>query len=97
MVENGQKRLKVGHFFLAIDIQGFLPLSNFEKTAGDIMRGLRSAKKEPGQDKIYTAGEKEYLAEIERKKSGIPLNLSLQSDIKMMKNDLNLTQYDFSF
>jgi len=50
--EDGQKRLKVGHFFLAINIESFLPLKSFKKTAGNIMRGLRSAKKEPGEEKI---------------------------------------------
>lgn len=95
--ENGQKRLKVGHFFLAINIKSFLPIENFKKTAGDIMRGLRSAKKEPGTEKIYTAGEKEYEAEIERKKKGIPLSESLQNDIKIMQKELDLSQYDFPF
>jgi len=95
--ENGQKRLKVGHFFLAINIESFLPIEQFKKTAGDIMRGLRSAKKESNAEKIYTAGEKEYEAEIERKKKGIPLSESLQNDIKIMQKELDLSQYDFPF
>ncbi len=97
IVENGQKRLKVGHFFLAINIESFLPLENFKKTAGNIMRGLRNSKKEPGENRIYTAGEKEYDAEIDRKKKGIPLNRSLQADIKTMKDELDLDNYEFPF
>ncbi|MHA1669346.1 MAG: Ldh family oxidoreductase [Promethearchaeota archaeon] len=97
IIEEGQKRLKVGHFFLAINIEGFLPLSEFRKNAGDIMRELRSAKREPGQEKIYTAGEKEYIAEQERKIAGIPLNKSLQDDIKTMQEELGLSQYKFAF
>lgn len=95
--EEGQKRLKVGHFFLAINIESFLPLENFKKTAGNIMRGLRSAKKIPGEDKIYTAGEKEYIAGNERREKGIPLNKSLQDDIKIMQSELGLDQYKFEF
>jgi LDH2 family malate/lactate/ureidoglycolate dehydrogenase len=95
--EDGQKRLKVGHFFLAINIEGFLPVETFKKTAGDIMRTLRSAKKEPDAERIYTAGEKEYEAEEERKRKGIPLNKSLQQDIKIMQEELQLTQYEFNF
>lgn len=95
--EEGQKRLKVGHFFLAINIESFLPLNTFKNTAGNIMRGLRSAKKMPEEDKIYTAGEKEYIAEKERSEKGIPLNKSLQDDIKTMKNELGLDQYEFEF
>ncbi|MFX1275182.1 MAG: Ldh family oxidoreductase [Promethearchaeota archaeon] len=97
IVEENQKRLKVGHFFLAINIESFLPLSNFTKTAGNIMRGLRSAKKEPGAERIYTAGEKEYIAENERKKIGIPINKNLQHDIITMQKELGLDKYVFPF
>ncbi|MFX1419146.1 MAG: Ldh family oxidoreductase [Promethearchaeota archaeon] len=95
--ENGQKRLKVGHFFLVINIQNFIPLDRFKEITGDIMRGLRTSKKAPGKDKIYTAGEKEYYNELERKKNGIPLNKSLQNDIKTMKKELGLKKYNFPF
>jgi LDH2 family malate/lactate/ureidoglycolate dehydrogenase len=97
IMENGQKRLKVGHFFLAINIESFLPVETFKKTAGDIMRTLRSAKKEPHAERIYTAGEKEYEAELERAEKGIPLSESLQKDIKIMQEELGLNQYDFNF
>jgi LDH2 family malate/lactate/ureidoglycolate dehydrogenase len=97
ITENGQKRLKVGHFFLAININSFLPLESFEKNAGNIMRGLRNAKKAPNEARIYTAGEKEYKAEQERIKTGIPINKNLQQDILIMQKELGLTQYNFPF
>ena len=61
------------------------------------MRELRSSKTAPGKDRIYTAGEKEYDAENERKQTGIPINKSLQKDIKIMKEELGLDKYNFSF
>ncbi|MHA1488194.1 MAG: Ldh family oxidoreductase [Promethearchaeota archaeon] len=97
IVEEGQKRLKVGHFFFAINIENFIPLVNFKKTAGSIMRGLRNSKKVPGADRIYTAGEKEHDVEIKRKKTGIPINKSLQKDIKTMQKELGLNNYSFIF
>lgn len=97
IVEDGQKRLKVGHFFLAINTENFVGLNQFKETAGNIMRGLRSSPKVPGAEKIYTAGEKEYLAEVERRESGIALNKSLLDDLKTMRNELGLTQYEFPF
>ena len=97
VIEDGQKRLKVGHFFLAINVGNFIPLQKFKKTAGNIMRELRSSKLAPGKDKIYTAGEKEYSSEEERKETGIPLNKSLQKDIKTMQVELGLDKYNFSF
>ncbi|MFX1324735.1 MAG: Ldh family oxidoreductase [Promethearchaeota archaeon] len=97
IMENDQKRLKVGHFFLAININNFIGIDSFRKTAGNIMRDLRNSPKIPGEQKIYTAGEKEYIAEAERKKIGIPLNKSIQQDIKKMQAELKLSNYNFSF
>ncbi len=97
VIEDGQKRLKVGHFFLAINVQNFIPTSKFKEITGNIMRELRSSKKAPGKERIYTAGEKEYYNELERKKIGIPINLSVQNDIKIMQNELRLNNYNFPF
>jgi LDH2 family malate/lactate/ureidoglycolate dehydrogenase len=87
----------LGHFFMAVDISAFIDLDSFKKTTGDILRDLRDSKKAPGQDRIYTAGEKEYLAWLERKDKGVPVNEALQKDIVALKKDLNLNGYSFSF
>ncbi|MQY59455.1 MAG: Ldh family oxidoreductase [Clostridia bacterium] len=87
----------LGHFFIAIDISSFIDLKCFKKTAGNILRALRASKKMPGEDRIYTAGEKEHLAWLERKKKGIPLNKKLQEEIIEMRDDLGLTAHRFPF
>ncbi len=97
IIENGQKRLKVGHFFLAINVQNFIPISKFKRITGNIMRELRCSKKAPGKERIYTAGEKEYYNELEKKRNGIPINKSLQNDIKIIQNELGLNNYNFPF
>jgi len=97
IIEEGQKRLKVGHFFLAININHFTPIKRFKRATGTIMRNLRASKKAPGKSRIYTAGEKEFFSEKERKIQGIPINKSLQEDIKTMQKELGLFDYNFSF
>lgn len=87
----------LGHFFMAVDISAFIDLEAFKKTTGDILRELRNSKKAPGQDRIYTAGEKEYLAWLERKDKGVPVNEALQKDMLALKKDLGLNQYSFPF
>jgi len=56
---------------------------------------LRAAKKMPGHDRIYTAGEKEYLTWLERKDKGVPLSKALQKEILELRDELGLTQYKF--
>ena len=52
--------LRIGHFFLAIDVEHFIPLADFKRITGDMMRELHSAPRVPDQPRIYTAREKEY-------------------------------------
>jgi LDH2 family malate/lactate/ureidoglycolate dehydrogenase len=87
----------LGHFFMAINISEFTELETFKKAAGQILRELRESKKAPGCDRIYTAGEKEYLAWLERKDKGVPVNEPLQKDIQQLIKELHLTGYDFPF
>lgn len=97
-IENGKKvPYHLGHFFIAIDISAFTDLDDFKKTTGDILRSLRASKKMPGHDRIYTAGEKEYLAWIYRKDKGVPVNEELQKEILTLQNELGLTEYQFPF
>lgn len=87
----------LGHFFTAINISEFTEPETFKKTAGEILRSLRASKKAPGFSRIYTAGEKEHLAWLERKDTGVPVNESLQKDIKQLIAELQLSGYDFPF
>jgi len=93
---NGKKvPYHLGHFFMAIDINAFVEPSLFKKTTGNILRELRASAKAPGQERIYTAGEKEYLAWLERKETGVPLNDSLIKTIKLLSEEYHL-DFDFS-
>ena len=87
----------LGHFFLAIDIAHFTPLAAFKKIAGSILRALRTSQKAPGQSRIFTAGEKEHLTWLERKKKGVPVNRETQREILAMRDELGLKKYRFPF
>lgn len=82
-----------GHFFIAIDVGAFTEPAAFRKITGNILRELRASKKMPGHDKIYTAGEKEYLSWQIRQKTGIPINEDLQKEISQLIQELNLKEY----
>ncbi|MDR1622349.1 MAG: Ldh family oxidoreductase [Synergistaceae bacterium] len=95
---DGTKRsYHLGHFFIAIDVEAFLPLETFKKTVGDILRALRASKKAPGAERIYTAGEKEYLVRLEREDTGVPVNDSVQKELISVRDELGLAQYRFPF
>ena len=96
--EKGEKvPFHLGHFFIAIDTEAFMGLDSFKKTCGDILRDLRGSVKAPGEDHIYTAGEKEYLVWQERKNSGVPINDAVQKELIKIRDELRLNQYRFPF
>ncbi|MFX0205993.1 MAG: Ldh family oxidoreductase [Candidatus Hodarchaeota archaeon] len=90
-----EKGYKLGHFFLAINIESFIPLDTFKKIAGNIVRALRNSQKAPGEPRIYSAGEKEYEMEIQRRKTGIPVNSSILQDLIVMREMLGLSKFSF--
>ena len=92
---NGEKvPFHLGHFFIAIDTDHFLGEAACRKKAGDIIREVRSAKRAPGADRIYSAGEKEHDIRLARE-SGVPINESVQAEICAVRDKLGLTQYKF--
>ncbi|MBN1269636.1 MAG: Ldh family oxidoreductase [Kiritimatiellae bacterium] len=96
--EQGRKApYRLGHFFMAVDISAFTDLAAFKKTTGDILRALRASKKAPDAERIYTCGEKEYLAWLARRDKGVPVNKALQQQLLAMRDELHLDQYRFAF
>jgi len=93
--EEGNKvPFPLGHFFIAINTEFFMGEKVFRTIAGSIMRELRNSKKAPGQDKIYTAGEKEYLARNYRMEHGCPIPPVLQNQMTELRDRWKL---DFKF
>ena len=94
--QGNNQMYRLGHFFFVINPEFFMGLDTFKKTAGGICRGLRDSKKAPGVDRIYTAGEKEWLAWQDRKDKGVPVGESIQKEILAVRDELKLP-YHFPF
>lgn len=95
--ENGNKRpYHLGHFFIVINPEFFMGEENFRHTCGEILRSLRASQKAPGQERIYTAGEKEYLVWQERKEKGVPVGDAVQKEFIAVRDKYHLP-YTFPF
>ena len=55
-----------------------------------------ASKKAPGKERIYTCGEKEYLAWQDRKDKGVPVSTETQRELLAMRDELGLA-YVFPF
>jgi len=83
----------IGHFFIVMDISAFTEPEDFKKTTGNILRELRASRKMPGQTRIYTAGEKEYLTWLERKDTGVPFSDELLEEFRGLCNTYHLEEF----
>ena len=87
----------LGHFFLAVDIEHFVPLELSRRITGQIMRALQTSRKAPGQDRIYVAGEKEYEMQLQVRERGIPINHNLRQELQTMRDELGILGYKSYF
>ncbi len=97
VAEDGSPQMYgLGHFFFVVNPEAFAGRETFEKIAGDICRELRASEKAPGHDRIFTAGEKEHDAWLDRKDKGVPISDAVQKEFIELRDELNL-DYKFDF
>jgi L-2-hydroxycarboxylate dehydrogenase (NAD+) len=95
--DGSRRPYMLGHFFLAIDIEHFLPLEVSQQVTGGILRALQASRKAPGQDRVYVAGEKEWEIEQTIQERGVAVNENLRQDLRIMRNDLEIEGYEAFF
>jgi LDH2 family malate/lactate/ureidoglycolate dehydrogenase len=67
------RRVGVSQSFLAIDIERFMPLSEFEARLKRFVADLKSAAPAEGYEEVLVAGEPEQRTEAARRREGIPI------------------------
>ncbi len=87
----------LGHFFMAMNVEAFCEPEAFRKTTGSILRELRAATLQPGQGRIFTAGEKEYEHEKLVRQTGVTIVPNLLKDVRVMVNELGMREYQEIF
>ena len=95
--DGSRRPYMLGHFFLAIDIEHFIPPELSKQITGGIMRGLQGSHKALGQARIYVAGEKEHEMEQNVRERGIPVNQSLRRELQTMRDELGIWGYEAYF
>ena len=95
--DGSRRPYMIGHFFLAINIEHFLPLEISKQITGGIMRALQASRKAPGQERVYVAGEKEWELEQAIRERGVQVNDNLLGELQFMRNELGIEGYEEYF
>eukprot|EP00604_Paraphysomonas_vestita_P001081 CAMPEP_0174818282 /NCGR_PEP_ID=MMETSP1107-20130205/942_1 /TAXON_ID=36770 /ORGANISM="Paraphysomonas vestita, Strain GFlagA" /LENGTH=249 /DNA_ID=CAMNT_0016029929 /DNA_START=624 /DNA_END=1373 /DNA_ORIENTATION=+ len=89
--ETGKPRpMRLGHFFLAINVEAICDLDTFKHNAGNFLRFVRGSTKDPkGPGRIWTAGEPEWDARVHRTAAGgVMVPPALLKDMKDLREYL---------
>ena len=73
MYENWDEPQNVGHIFIAIDINRFIPIQFFKERMDRYINEIKAEPKADGVEEILIPGEIEFRKVIERKNNGIEL------------------------
>ncbi|AEC52766.1 malate dehydrogenase [Pyrococcus sp. NA2] len=68
-----EKGSNVCHFFMAIDIEHFIPLEEFKERMSEMIEEIKRSKKHKDFERIWIHGEKGFLTMETRLKLGVPI------------------------
>ncbi|GAB1445505.1 Ldh family oxidoreductase [Flammeovirgaceae bacterium] len=80
----------IGHFFGAMEIDGFMEVQEFKKRIDEWISVMRNTKPAKGTGGVLIPGDPERMEEIKRKKDGIPLNASVIADLKTISEQTGI-------
>lgn len=94
MYENWEEPQNVGHFFMAIDINRFIPIETFKERMDLYIKEIKAEPKAEGVNEIFIPGEIEHRRVIERKENGIDLPLRVVEELNEIgkRYQLDLTK-----
>lgn len=81
MYTNWDEPQNVGHIFLAVDINRFMPIDFFKERMDQYISEIKAEPKAPGVEEIFVPGEIESRRSNERKEKGIELPLKVAQEL----------------
>lgn len=80
MYEDLSQPQQVGHFFLALRPDLFMPLAEFRRRMDAVLAAVRRVPPAPGHDRVLAPGDLEALREEEHRRLGIPIPPGVQRE-----------------
>jgi len=72
----------IGHFFGAMQVEGFLDPEEFRRQTADYIRTMRGTRPAPGTEGPLMPGDPERVALVERTREGVPLVARVIEDLE---------------
>lgn len=84
------KHLDVGHQFIAVQIEQFMPVAEFKERIDAFISEIKSAPRRPGVAEIFLPGEMEFRRAAEKQERGVPLDLVVYRELEALAAELGV-------
>ena len=78
------------HAFIAINIEAFRPLDDYNASVDEMLHTLRNSEPMPGHERVLVPGDPEAEAYIDRSERGIPVHPEVVSDLRKIGEDAGI-------
>ncbi len=85
--------VEVCHFMLAINVEAFLPISEFEERVRQLVERMKSSPRADGVQEILVPGEPEHRKSLDRQNNGILIEARLGEELNLMSSELGLGSF----
>lgn len=79
-----------GHTVIALDVEAFMPLREFEEQVDDIWAQMKSSARLPGWDEIRLPGEQSQRTYEERMAHGVPIHAELRAALDALADSVGV-------
>jgi LDH2 family malate/lactate/ureidoglycolate dehydrogenase len=77
----------IGHFFGALNIEGFIELEAFKRQIDDWIRTFRQTAPAPGTEGPLIPGDPERRAEVARATEGVPVLVQVVESLRRISSE----------
>jgi LDH2 family malate/lactate/ureidoglycolate dehydrogenase len=91
LYDKGGKVQDVGHFFLAVAVDAFMPLQVFKDRLNQFTTELRAQPRMPGVERIYLPGELEFESARRAAEQGVALGEGGWDELNKLARQWNVT------
>ncbi len=90
MYKDMEHPANVGHMLMALNIEAFMPRTEFYERVKSMSADLKASKPRPGVDEINLPGERKYRVRGGRANDGIPVDESVAKELSSLAAELGV-------
>lgn len=91
LYDRGDHPQNVGHFFLALSVEAFMPPTTFRSRMDQLVQEVRAQPRQRGTDRIYVPGEWEYELAEQSQREGVKLPTAGVRELDELAGSLGVT------